>query len=126
MTQSLDRTNMLRPYAELHPYDVWALHVLIFDDPEAEDVEASLNHLLDLIESRIPAGVSLGERDAKVSICNAAGDLAATFYGLSDLQRSIRARKAVGRFLGKRPTDEEGRVLERTPPRKTTYSNDGR
>ena len=119
MTQSLDRANMLRPYTELHPYDVWALHVLVLDDPEGEDVEASLNHLLDLIESRIPAGVSWSERDIKFSICNAAGDLAATFYGLSDAQRSIQSRKAIGRFLGKRPTDEEGRVLQRTPPRRT-------
>lgn len=96
MTEPHHRGRLFEPYSTLTEYQRWMINLLVEDEPAPHDVEGALNGLLDEIEKRFARA---SEQDARISIGNAAVDLAPAIAHFPPLIRSSEARRRVNRWF---------------------------
>lgn len=96
MSEPISRAQLFKPYSALTEYQVWMINVLVEKNPDPQDVEGSLNNLLDDIEGKF---ASASERDAISSIANAAVEVAQAIAHLPSIHRSMEARRRVKRWF---------------------------
>jgi len=113
MSDHINRAQLFKPYSELTEYQVFMINVLVEDEPNPEHVEKAVNILLDDIEDR---SLQASERDAMISIANAAVEVAPAIAHLPPIHRSKEARRRVKRWFeenlgsvgGGSSSDEDG------------------
>lgn len=96
MSDHTNRARLFEPYSELTEYQVFMINVLVEEDPNPEYVEGAVNILLDDIEDRF---LQASERDAMISIANAAVEVAPAISHLPPIHRSKEARRRVKRWF---------------------------
>ena len=96
MNDHINRARLFEPYSDLTEYQVFMINVLVEDEPNPEHVEGALNTLLDHIEDRF---LQASERDAMISIANAAVEVAPAIAHLPPIHRSKEARRRVKRWF---------------------------
>lgn len=96
MSDHINRARLFEPYSELTEYQVELINILVEEDPNPEHVEGAVNILLDDIEDRF---LHASEKDAWVSIANAAVEVASAIQHLPPIHRSMEARRRVKRWF---------------------------
>lgn len=96
MSDHINRAQLFEPYSELTECQVQMINVLVEEDPDPQDVEHALNTLLDDIEDRF---LEASEMDVRISIANAAVEVASAIAHLPPMHRSQEARRRVRRWF---------------------------